>query len=140
MESWEEEVMEKFSRWVFLVAGTVGLLMLFPMYFLEGQISADQPPAITHPEFFYGFVGIGVAWQVAFLVIGSDPVRHRPLMLPSIIEKFRFAGAVTVLFFLGRVAAQLFFVSLFDLTLGVLFTVAYFSLGSKVGKWVIGEP
>ena len=123
--------MEKFSRWVFLIAGTVGLLMLLPMYFMEGQISADQPPAITHPEFFYGFVGIGVAWQVAFLVIGSDPVRYQPLMLPAIIEKYSFAGAVAVLFILGRVAAPLFVVSLFDLTLGVLFTVVYFSLGKK---------
>jgi hypothetical protein len=30
-------------------------------------------PAITRPDFYFGFVGLGLAWQVAFLVIASDP-------------------------------------------------------------------
>ena len=48
----------KFARIVFLVAGIYGLLVVAPQYFLEARIGRDTPPAITHPEFFYGFVGV----------------------------------------------------------------------------------
>jgi hypothetical protein len=54
----------------------VVLLALFSLSIGSGQ---DQPPAITHPEFYYGFVGIATAWQVAFVIIGRDPERYRPL-------------------------------------------------------------
>ena len=70
-----------FARRTFLIAGVYGLLALVPMYFLEGRIGRDIPPPITHPEYFYGFIGVAVAWQVAFLVIARDPVRFRPLMI-----------------------------------------------------------
>ena len=89
----------QFARWVFRIAGIVGLMMLLTMYFLEEQIGRDQPPPIAHPEFFYGLVGVAVAWQFAFLVISLDPPRYRLLMLPAVIEKesllfFRSRGAV----------------------------------------------
>src|SRR5262245_63460257 len=48
----------KFARIVFLVAGIYGLLVVAPQYFLEAKIGRDTPPPITHPEFFYGFVGV----------------------------------------------------------------------------------
>lgn len=59
----------KFARIVFLVAGIYGLIVLLPLYFLEAQTGRDYPPPITHPEYYYGFVGVGVAWLLAFLVI-----------------------------------------------------------------------
>ncbi len=43
----------RFARRSFTFAGTVGLLMLVPMFFLYDRIGTDYPPAITHPEFFY---------------------------------------------------------------------------------------
>jgi hypothetical protein len=58
----------KMARWIFGMAGVYGLVLLVPLYFLEDRIGQDAPPAITHPEFFYGFVGLGVAWQIAFYV------------------------------------------------------------------------
>ena len=36
---------------------------------------------------YYGFVGVTLAWQVAFLVIASDPVRYRTFMLTAMLEK-----------------------------------------------------
>jgi hypothetical protein len=48
------------------------LVVLLPMYFLEGRIGLDSPPPITHPEYYYGFVGVAVAWQAALLVIARD--------------------------------------------------------------------
>ena len=114
-----------FARWVFRIAGILGLLMLLPLYFLEQQIGADQPPPLTHPEFFYGFVGVALAWQVAFLVIAFDPPRFRPLMPAAMVEKFSFSLAVFVLYSLGRVAAPLAGAALLDFTWGVLFVLSY---------------
>jgi len=115
----------RFAIGVFRLAGIYGLLALFPMYFLEKQIAIDQPPAITHPEFFYGFVGVGVAWQLAFLVISTDPVRYRPLMLPSIVEKATFGSAAWILYMQQRVVGLTAAFATIDLALGVLFAMSF---------------
>jgi hypothetical protein len=80
----------KFAKIVFLIAGIWGVLVITPLYFMFDLIGQKDPPAITHPGFFYGFVGLGLAWQVAFILISRDPVRFRPLMIPSMIEKFSY--------------------------------------------------
>ncbi len=84
----------KFARWTYLLAGIYGLLVLVPQYFLEEKNGMSNPPAINHPEYYYGFIGVGIAWQIAFLVISRDPQRYRPLMIVSVIEKYSYGIAV----------------------------------------------
>jgi hypothetical protein len=115
----------KLAKVVFLVAGIYGLIVLLPLYFMEAQTGRDYPPPITHPEFYYGFVGVGVAWQLAFLVISRDPVRYRPLMLPAIVEKASFGIAVAVLYLQLRVSSFMFGAAMVDSLLGVLFIVSW---------------
>ena len=50
------ESTEKFARRLFLIAGIGGLVMVAPLYLLEGFVGRQNPPEISHPEFFYGFV------------------------------------------------------------------------------------
>jgi hypothetical protein len=121
------------TRLIFWIAGIYGLIVLTPLYFLEEQIGYDFPPPITHPEYFYGFVGVGVSWQVAFLVIGQNPARYRPLIIPAILEKATFGIAMIVLFAQQRVSARLLAFGIVDLAWGVLFAVAFWRLfrGSK---------
>jgi len=114
-----------FARRVFLVAGVYGLMVITPQLFLEGKTSRDFPPSITHPEFYYGFVGTALAWQVAFLVIAQDPVRFRPLMPAALIEKGVFGAAVPVLHLQGRVPGLMLVFAGIDLVLGMLFLVAW---------------
>jgi len=115
----------KFARVVFWVAGIWGFLVLTPLYFLFDVIGRKDPPAITHPGFYYGFVGVGLAWQLAFLVIGGDPVRFRPMMIPSIVEKFTYGIAVVVLVVQGRMHSSDLVFGGTDLLLGLLFIAAY---------------
>ena len=115
----------KFARIVFLVAGIYGLIVLLPLYFMEAQTGRDYPPPITHPEYYYGFIGVGVAWQLAFLVISRDPVRYRLLMIPSIVEKASFGIAVAVLFLQQRVSTFMLGAAMADSLLGVLFVLAF---------------
>jgi len=118
-----------FARWLFRLAGIYGLLVLLPQYLLEERVGQDYPPAITHPEYFYGFIGVGVAWQVAFLVISQDPQRYRLLILPAILEKATFGIAAIVLFAQQRLAGPVLGFAIVDLVLGTLFGVAFWQLG-----------
>jgi hypothetical protein len=94
----------KFAKVVFWIAGIWGVLVLTPLYFIFDGIGKNDPPPITHPGFYYGFVSVGLAWQVAFLFIAHDPVRLRPMRMkaPDLV----FVGA--------------------DLLLGLLFIAAFF--------------
>ena len=115
----------KFAKVVFRVAGIYGLLVLVPQFFLEGKIGRDAPPPITHPEFFYGFICVAVAWQVLFLVLSTDPVRYRPMMIPAMLEKIGFPIAVVVLYLQDRLAPTIFAPAGADLILFVLFVLSY---------------
>ena len=115
----------KFAKWVFLLAGIYGVLIVTPQFFLEERISRDYPPAITHPEYFYGFAGVALAWQVAFIIISRDPVRYRPIMLAGVLEKATFGFATLALFLEERLHASMLAFGLIDLMLGTLFIVAW---------------
>ncbi|WP_182830378.1 hypothetical protein [Tautonia rosea] len=121
----------RLARWLFLGAGLSGLLAILPQYALEGWINRQFPPVITHPEYFYGFVGLAAAWQVVFLVIASDPIRYRPLMLVGILEKATFGGAAVALFLQGRVGGSVLGPGLVDLVFGGLFWVAYLATAAR---------
>ncbi|MDH4131220.1 MAG: hypothetical protein OEV95_05365 [Gemmatimonadota bacterium] len=114
-----------FARRVFTVAWIYGFVALLPMYFMEGWYGERLPPALTHPEFYYGFIGVALAWQVLFVVIARDPARLRPAMLPAVLEKLGWGIAVPVLVLQGR--APRFFVpaAAVDLVLALLFVMAW---------------
>jgi hypothetical protein len=121
----EHQLAMKFAKIVFTIAGIWGLLILTPLFFLFDRIGQLDPPPVTHPGFYYGFVTVGLAWQVAFLVIGRNPIRLRPIMIPAIVEKFGYAVAVTALYFQQRIKApDMMFVAT-DTVLGILFVIAF---------------
>ena len=115
----------RFAKWVFLLAGITGVLVVLPPYFLEERFGRDNPPPINHPELYYGFFGVTLSWQILFLVIGSDPVRFRPAMIPAMLEKASFASAVPVLYALERVSATWIGFASMDATWLVFFFIAY---------------
>jgi len=124
----------KFAKVVYWVAGIWGILVITPLYFMFDVIGRNDPPAITHPGFYYGFAGLALAWQIAFLVIARHPVRLRPMMIPSMVEKFSYGIAMVTLVMQGRMhKADLVFAGT-DMLLGVLFVAAY--VGTK-GKFSV---
>jgi hypothetical protein len=115
----------KFAKVVFTVAGVWGVLVLAPLYFALDLIGKQTPPAVTHVEYYFGFLGVALVWQFAFFVIGRDPVRYRPIMLPAMAEKFVHVLTMTVLFARGMMTASQLAFNLPDLLLGLLFVAAY---------------
>jgi hypothetical protein len=114
-----------FAKRVFFIAAVYGLIVLLPQYFLEAKTGRDFPPAITHPEYYYGFIGIAVAWQIVFLIVSRDPLRYRPLMPVGVVEKVVFGVPAIALYVTGRLSEQMLAAGIVDLILGVLFVMAY---------------
>ncbi|MBZ5616099.1 MAG: hypothetical protein LAO23_19000 [Acidobacteriia bacterium] len=115
----------KFAKVVFWAAGIWGVLVLTPLYFMFDVIGRQDPPPITHPAFYYGFVGVGLAWQIAFLIIATNPARFRPLMIAGIVEKLSYAAALIVLYLERRLHASDLTFGVVDLLFGVLFVLAF---------------
>lgn len=126
----------KFARGVFLVAGVFGVILLAPMFFMEGYWGRQYPPAVEHPEFFYGFVGTAFAWQLAYLLVARDPLRYRALMPLAAAAKTLFGLPACILVAFGRVTPQLMFGAGADLLFAALFLVAYWLTRSDaLGRW-----
>ncbi|HYL10191.1 MAG TPA: hypothetical protein VEU31_05585 [Candidatus Acidoferrales bacterium] len=122
----------KFAKVVFWVAGIWGVLVITPLYFLFDTIGRNDPPAITHPGFFYGFVGAALVWQIAYMLIATDPGRFRPLMIVAVLAKFSYGLPVVVLVLQKRMHTTDLVFGGTDLLLGVLFAVAYVMTPKRV--------
>jgi hypothetical protein len=115
----------KFAKIVFWLAAIWGFLIIAPLYFMFHLIGEKDPPPITHPAFFYGFVGVALVWQIAFAFIATDPIRFRPLMILAILEKLVYSIPVIILVLQKRMNPTDLMFSATDLTLGALFLAAY---------------
>lgn len=122
----------RFAKIVFRIAGIYGILVLLPQYFTEDKTGRDFPPPITHPEYYYGFVGLGVVWQLLFILLSTDPVRYRLMMIPAMFEKLVFVVPVVILYAQQRVSSFILGAGLVDLVLGVLFLISYVKTRSLV--------
>lgn len=123
----------KIAKWVFRMAGAIGLLQIVPLYFYEAQLAVDMPPALNHPEYYYGMLGVTLAWQIAFLLISTDVLRYRPLMPVAMVEKASFVLAAFWLFSQGRLPNLILGSALLDLVYGIGFVWAY--LATRRQKW-----
>jgi hypothetical protein len=119
------------ARVIFGLAGIWGLAALIPFYFGYQLTGEPAPPLTGQPEYLYGFLGVAVAWQIAFLVIASDPIRFRALMPVAMVEKFLPAVSIAVLYGKGQIAAGNPFLAgtVADVVLGLLFIWAFVAAG-----------
>jgi hypothetical protein len=115
----------KFAKYVFIIAGVWGIVVLTPFYWLVDVTGRRYAPPTEYPHFFYGFFAITMAWQFAFLVIGSNPIRFRALMVPSMFEKFSYVVTLVILYNQARISVADFQAAIPDVLLGILFVVAF---------------
>ncbi len=115
----------KFARIVFLVAGAWGLAILTPLYFMFDFVGRSYPPPITHPDFYYGFVGVALVWQIAFLIIATNPARYRLMMIAAILEKLVYVATLGTLYLNGHLQVAQAAVAAPDFALAMLFVAAF---------------
>ncbi|MFZ3279330.1 MAG: hypothetical protein WA182_20725 [Candidatus Sulfotelmatobacter sp.] len=125
----------RFAKIVFWIAGIWGVLVLTPLYFIFNVIGRNDPPPITHPAFYYGFVSVSLAFQLVFFVIAKHPVLLRPMMIPSMLEKFGYGATLFLLFLQDRLHPQDLALGGIDVLFGVLFLIASFKTeAEKIGN------
>lgn len=122
----------KFAKVVFWIAGVWGVLVIAPLFFLMDRVSRQAPPAITHPEFYYGFANVTLVWQIAFFVIAFDPARYRAMMIPPALAKVGYAILVTTLYLQGRIRSDQLFFGATDFTLAILFVAAFIKIRPRI--------
>jgi hypothetical protein len=115
----------RLARIVFIGAGIWGIAVLMPLYWLVDITGRHYPAPADYPQFFYGFVGVALVWQIMFLLIGSDPVRYRTLMILAMLEKFSYVATLAVLYARSGLSSLDLQPALPDGLLGLLFVVAF---------------
>lgn len=129
----------KFAKYTFATAGILGIIALLPQYFLLEKTGTDYPPPVTHPEFYYGFIGVALAFQIAFLIIATDPVRYRPLMIAAVVEKLSFGLSTVILYLQNRTAGPVVAGASLDLVLAVLFVISYIKTSVETPSDFVNE-
>jgi len=115
----------KLARFVFIGAGIWGIAVLTPLYWLVDISGRHYTVPSDYPQFFYGFIGVAIAWQIAFLIIGSNPARFRTFMIPAMIEKFGYVATLLFLYSQSRISALDMQPAIPDGLLGLLFVAAF---------------
>ena len=130
----------RFARIVFIVAGVWGIAVLTPRYCLVDITGRQYAPPTAYPQFFHGFLSVAMAWQIAFLMIGSNPVRYRLLMIPSALEKLGYVATLAVLYGQARISAVDARAAVPDLVLAILFLVAFVKTRSSTDDHRVELP
>ena len=108
----------KIIRIIFALAAAWGFLAVVPGLFGE---------AAPRPEYYYGFLGLALVFQLIFVMIALDPGRYRPLIPIAVLEKLAFFLPVSLLYAQGRVAAGPVLVgAMVDGLFMLLFALAWF--------------
>jgi hypothetical protein len=117
----------RIAKYVFGISAVLGMLFLLPLYFAENFVATESPPAITHPELYYGLISVAVVWQFVYLLVATDPVRFRPLMVVSGLAKLSLFATFLVLFLAGRVGVKSVATVIPDFLMAVFFFVCFFA-------------
>lgn len=115
----------KLAKYAFLIAGVYGVLTIVPLYFLEARMATEYPPALTHPEHYYSFIGVTLVWQILFLFISRNPLRFRPVMPFCVLEKLSLIPTFLILTPHGRFPQIWIPLLVLDLVFGALFLISY---------------
>jgi mannose-6-phosphate isomerase-like protein (cupin superfamily) len=120
----------RFAKIVFLMAGSAGTLLVAPAFFLERWAGEIDPPAVNQAVYFYGFIAVVLVFQFFYLLIATNPIRYRLVMLLGCLGKGSFAITAIALYMAQRAAPLWLGLAAFDATWIVLFLIAFFRLSS----------
>jgi hypothetical protein len=121
----------KLARIVYWIAAVYGFAMILPMFFTEQSVSAQNPPAITHAEYYYGFASITLTWQILFVMIALRPERYHAIIGLSVVEKLALVPGFLILFPQGRYPQMWIPALLIDLVFCGLFVAVFIMIRQK---------
>jgi hypothetical protein len=120
----------RLARWVFLAAGAFGLIpalhWTYTMIIGGPELLPDLASTglfLSVSVFQYGL------WQVLMIVLATDPVRYRPMMIVAFFVQVTAAFNPAWLFLYGAVFG--FPIVFVDLLFAILFVVAFWVTGRE---------
>ena len=122
----------KFAKVVFVGAGMWGIGVLTPLYWLVDVSGRRYGVPTEYPQFYYGFLSVAMAWQIAFLIIGSNPARFRMLMIPGMLEKLGYVVGLSLLYQQARVTWADAQAAVPDFALAILMMLAFVKTRSSM--------
>jgi hypothetical protein len=127
----------RFARFVFNAACAWGAVTLLPLPFMRHAI--ENGLALTHLEYFYGFIGTAIAFQLVFWRVAAAPREFRSLMPACMLEKIAFAGPAVWLVAGGQADPSLLVFAGMDLVFFAMFLAAYLRLARRDGGLAPGR-
>jgi hypothetical protein len=113
----------KFAKIVFWIAGGLGVLASVGLYVQPGSHA------------YYGLIAGVLSWQGVFFLIGWEPRRYRPMMIPAVLEKLIWVVTWAYFYWQGQVtAAESASNAIPHGLLGVLFVIAFFTTRKREPK------
>ena len=116
------------ARLIFGIAGVYGLAVLAAFFFAEPLYTRHDPPGLSHPEHYYGFLGAAAVMQLVYLTIARDPIRYRALMPVAVLAKLVFVVTMAALWGLGRIDGLTLAGAVPDFLIGTAFAFAWLRL------------
>ena len=121
----------KFARWVFLTSGITGLLLMLPPAYAAAFGAPESLPNLASTGlFFYGFLFQFMCWQILYIFLAGDPLRHRRIMLPAFLAQV-LAPFNTIWLYLYGLSAWIVIIAVL-LALASLFLVSYHLTGREL--------
>ena len=120
----------KIVRWIFLIAGILGLLTAIPVAYnliLNGQ--ELLPDLYSLGLFIHIFLFQFVCWQILFFFISRDPVRYRPMMILAFFLEVSIPFNSIWLYFYGF--RLWMFLTIVSLVFALLFLIAFWMTGRE---------
>lgn len=120
-----------FAKRVFQAAGIWGLIVLTIGY--ASYLTGANPSLVNvgHPELIHGFFLVCLPWQIAFLLIATNPVRYNAFMPIAVLEKLPFTAVVMSLYFAGKADTTMLVMGVADGIFGTLFCIAYWGTRNR---------
>ena len=122
----------KIARWVFLIAGILGLLPVVPVVYNLFLSEPELVPELASMGLlFYVFLIQYACWRILYIFLARDPLRYRPLMILAFFVEVSVPFNSVWLYFYGfrfwivRTVAALVF--------ALLFLAAFWLVGREPG-------
>ena len=114
----------RFATWTYRLAAAWGVLVLAPLLVMRKALEAQSTP-FTHVEYYYGFLAVALVFQLVFFMVSRDPVRLRPLMPITALEKWSWGAVAWIAFAKGLTQQGVVFFATVDMAIGLVFLVAW---------------
>jgi hypothetical protein len=120
----------RITRWIFLIAGILGLVQASPIIY---ALISSGGSVLPDESILSGYILVSIlqylAWQLVYLLISNAPTRHRLMMIPAIAAALTESFLPTWIYFYG--AKLWFLIRALNCVISISFAVSFWLTGRE---------